>query len=268
VRLLVWEGVQAIAGLQRSGVLAVEASFGVELTMDVRALKFQAVAVAVSWLGLASVTVADPIYTFSPVAVGSVEGLSGTILADPFISRTDRPGFTQQRHSAIVEFDVAALSGVRVASWLTGTIQANDFLDTGRRDIGAVVFPGNGDVDVLDFSAAGSHVGSVSYHPTPFGADYHVAFSFNLTIPLQRLIDSGASDIAVRFEGLNFQAPSVLSTPDCCFSPTQLHVTPVPEPGTLLLFGTGAAGLIASRHRRAHGWELVSSPAADDCWNS
>jgi hypothetical protein len=193
---------------------------------------------------------AEPI-TLSPVAVGSVEGLSGTVLAEPFITRTDRPGFTQQLHSAIVEFDVTALSSVRVAtSRLTGTIQANNFLDTGRRDIGVFVFSGNGVVDVLDFSAAGSQVGSVSYHPTPVGADRAVAFSFDVTIPLQRLIDTGASDIAVRFDALNFQAPSVLEARDCCFNPTQLHVTPVPEPGTLLLLSSGIA-LLVPRARRS-----------------
>jgi hypothetical protein len=82
---------------------------------------------------------ADPI-TIAAAAVGSVNAVNGAISTEPFISRVDCAPFNQDMHSAIVEFDVSGVVGLRLArSWLTGIVSANNLLDTGPRPIRTTV---------------------------------------------------------------------------------------------------------------------------------
>jgi len=90
----------------------------------------------------------------------------------------------------------------------------------------------------------------VSYRPdVPFGQQLQVAFSFDTTASLNRLLADGATAVSIWFDALNFQAPSSVDLGHS-FLPTALEINPTPEPTTLSLLGIGLAAIGWQAQRR------------------
>src|SRR5882672_3983317 len=179
--------------------------------------------------------------TLTPEAFGSVQdnpvnGIGDIVLAIPYIANAPEP--FGNVYSAIVEYNASEFVGVTAtAAMLTGTIYANNFLDTGDRIIEALVFAGTGVVEPSDFQISAASLGVVSYHPP---IDRSVSFAFDLLPEFQALIADGSQHVGVRFAGVNFQAPSQLNVDALPI----LTVTTVPEPTSLLLL-IGGLGVLA-----------------------
>lgn len=199
-------------------------------------------------LALPGRALADPIILL-PVAVGSINALNGQIFTQDFQTFISRNHSNQ--FSAILEFDLSAFAGRPLgSSRLTGALSANNALDTGSRQIGLSAFPGNLMLEVEDLTRPAIAIGSVTYHPLPTG-DSQVAFDFDTTPTLNTLLFGGANAVGIRFDALNFQAPSTVNLAGSFFEPTRLEINPVPEPTTLSLLGIGlaATGWQARRRR-------------------
>jgi PEP-CTERM motif len=191
---------------------------------------------------------ADPIRLLLPAVVGAVndvptDGIGDVVVSDPLISRV--PG--RNVSSAIVEFDLSGLTRpVRHVHFDT-FITASSFEDTGPRTIAISLFSGNGRLDTNDFAIPALRLGAVTYDPT---ADVRVAvFEGRITPLLNQLIEEGATFAGVRYEAVNFQAPSLVQSrrPPFGFSPVMtVNTSPVPEPTSIMLLG-GAVTAAAMR---------------------
>jgi hypothetical protein len=194
---------------------------------------------------------ADPII-LQPVAVGSVNALNGQIFTQDF--QTFISSNNSNQFSAILEFDLSAFEGRRAgSSRLAGSLSANNALDTGSRQIGLSAYSGNLMLDVEDLIRPAIPIGSVTYHPLPTGEDPSVSFDFDITPAVNTLLLGGANAVGIRFDALNFQAPSTVNLPGQIFAPTRLEISPVPEPATLTLLGIGLAATGWTVRRRDHG---------------
>lgn len=203
---------------------------------------------------------ADPITVLMPVVSGAVndvpvDGIGDSLSTAPFISRVDRPGFHINVFSAILEFDVSSLAHSPIhRATIAGTIESNNSLDTGTREIALSLFVGDGQLTVADFAITAQRIGTVQYHPTPTGPEQSVSFSFPITAALHDLLDNGAMFAGIRFDAVNFQAPSALSQPFTGALPhLAIDSATTPEPTSLLLIGTGLAVLA---RRRGHHLRL------------
>jgi hypothetical protein len=189
-------------------------------------------------LALPHRAVADPVVLFAD-AVGSINAFNGQILtrdSETFISNNNSNQF-----SAILEFDLAAFAGGQVGkSRLTGSIVANNALDTGVRQIALSAYAGNLMLDAEDLFRPAITFGTVTYHPRPTGENGLVGFSFDVTSQLNTVLRGGADAVGIRFDALNFQAPSAVSLPGAV-APTSLEISPVPEPSTLSLLTIAVA---------------------------
>jgi len=191
---------------------------------------------------------ADPMI-LPPVAVGSINALDGQVFTQDFQTFISRNNSNQ--FSAILEFDLSAFAGHPVgSSRLTGAVSANNALDTGSRQIGLSAYAGDLMVEVDDLTRSAIPIGSVTYHPSPTGNDVQVAFNLAITSTLNTLLLGGATAAGIRFDALNFQAPSTVNLAGSSFGPTRLEITPTPEPTTLSLLGIGLAAIGWQTRRR------------------
>jgi len=196
--------------------------------------------------------VADPIVLL-PDATGSINAFNGQIFTgvDTFISDNN-----SNRFSAIIEFDLAPFAGGRVGSGrLTGSIVANNALDTGVRRIGLSAYAGNRMLDSGDLARHAIPFGTVSYHPLPTGENGLVTFSFDITSALQTLLLGGADAVGIRFDALNFQAPSAVSLPGAV-APTSLQISAVPEPSTFGLLAIAVAAWLSGSLAKRPSFDL------------
>lgn len=190
----------------------------------------------------------NAVVILTPTVFGSIEdsppnGIGDTVVTfvPGVIDKVSSPPAPAARvTSAIVEYDVGRFSGTTLPSVsLDGAIFANNFLDTGIRNIDILLFEGDGVLSTTDFQIAATSIGMVAYAPP---IDANVSFIFNVTDLVNSLIRGGATFIGVRFEALNEQAPSQLSS----FNPPTLTI---PEPATVALLSLGLSGIRYQRRR-------------------
>ncbi len=207
-------------------------------------------------LALPGRAAADPVRLFAD-AFGSIDALSGRIFTQD--SQTFISSNNANQLSAILEFDLAAFAGGPVGkSRLSGSIVVNNALETGVRRIGLSAYAGNLMVDIEDLDRPAIPIGTVSYHPP---RDFAVGFSFDMTSTLNTLLRGGADSVGIRFDALNFQAPSAVTMPGS-FGVTNLEISRAPEPSTLtLLTIAGAVGWARRVPRRTAATALPLASA-------
>jgi phage baseplate assembly protein gpV len=143
--------------------------------------------------------------TLNPVASGSVDQVSNTVNSIPYISNN-----SNNHYSAILEYDLSSYAGGTISSAkIAGSIAINNAGGTNPRTVAIEVFAGHsGGVAVADATASATSAGTVMFSP-PSGA----TFSFDITALVQSLLNSGATFIGIRFDGVSSnQFPSVLDT--------------------------------------------------------
>jgi hypothetical protein len=137
----------------------------------------------------------------TPVVVASIhdqprDGLGDSFNAAPFTGLLRQVSTQEDR--AIQEFDLSAYGGMTVTSaTISGQIDVNNAYDNGPRTFDFLLYAGNGQADLSDFQIVGTVVGSGSYHPP---IDTHFHFSFDVTLAVQGLLNSGAQFIGLKVD--------------------------------------------------------------------
>jgi hypothetical protein len=150
-------------------------------------------------LGVSSVACGQDL---SPAAVGSVRdsprGGAPEMLttAAPFNTLTRQVASAEDR--AMLEFDVSAFAGATLESaTVRMRIVVNNAQDNGPRLFNLEVYSGNGEIELSDFDASGTVVGSFSYHPPN---QSFVDVSIDATAAVQALLNGGATHVGVRVD--------------------------------------------------------------------
>jgi hypothetical protein len=149
-----------------------------------------------------------------------------------------------EEERGLVEFDLTAQSLVTSA---TLTFENAPYLTCcvgvtgGSYTIGVFAYTGNNSITLSDYSAVGTLLGTFSTAGlivgTPFSYDVSALFNANVGGSL----------------GIRLQALSEPGQTSYTFDKFQINTTagaPVPEPGTLLMLGSGLAGVVARCRRR------------------
>jgi len=148
----------------------------------------------------------------------------------------------QTEDRGIVEFDISGLTDPATQVELLLTRTGNTLPPTQTMVVNG--YTGNGAIELADFSA-GSQVGSFSF-------SNETSITLNVTGFVNSQIGNGFIGFSIRQDGLVFQNGTAFGN-DSSNYPVLRITTPMPEPGTLALFGLGLAGLGCMRRRRAPG---------------
>ncbi|HEX3601885.1 MAG TPA: hypothetical protein VHU84_17160 [Lacipirellulaceae bacterium] len=165
--------------------------------------------------------------TLNPVATGGVyenapyDGNADGKESAPFIA-----SINNHREDAVYEFDLTGnMAGLLQSATLTGSIVPNNSSNTGTRIDNIDIYTGNGAIDLADYSAASTRVGSVS-HPSGGSSTYNL----DIKSALQNLLTAGATKIGVRVSpGADPQGYDVLQT---SANPPQLNFSLLPTGST------------------------------------
>jgi hypothetical protein len=182
------------------------------------------------------------LFSIAIVAVCVLEGLGGKADAAPLGVTVSVSGPEIAGSAAVGAYDLTLLfdSGIAVQSW-----QFGDQLHLGN--------PGDS-LQMADDSIAGElYAGEVSFVFDLSGQlDHFTLLSIIFDVPDGNLIQAFGSiqlDQALSVIGDSLGQPLPLGVVQ--ISSPDVPTTPVPEPSTLLLIGSGAASLIARRVRRS-----------------
>lgn len=145
-----------------------------------------------------------------PVVIGSAYD------AAPFDGVANGKGTSQligningSKQHVLLEFDISAVPmGTVTAASFIGAIFPNNAFDTGTRTHEFFVYPGNGSIDIADYNAPGTSVGSISHPSGGFSSlDLDIASAF------QAVLDNGSDYLGIRIEpGNNPQGWDALTT--------------------------------------------------------
>jgi hypothetical protein len=198
---------------------------------------------------LATKVQADPIQ-LSTTAAGSLDDRNGDGVAEGgsfygVVSLT--PGIYENR--AWAEYNAAPLdAGSVLSARLSGPLESNGNWNRGST-IQVLAYAGNGMFDLDDFSRPAIPAGTF---PMPASLwDY--SFDIDVTDAVRQLLAQNASWIGFRFESLTPFENVRIGEHAGVFGVflTAEQAPAVPEPGTLLLLGTGMGTLLTRRLRRS-----------------
>ena len=190
---------------------------------------------------------------FGTVRSKNSDGLKSVLSTDLIIQvnngRTENDAFIGADDRGIFEFDISSLSNAYNSAVLS-LRTANNSEKTSTIELYG--YSGDGIVSIDDWGS-GTFLSSVTYvNPTDFSI-----VSFDITDFINSMIGSSNQWAGIAMRQITY-SPSVATnfcgtstSPRCQYQP-QLHLTAVPAPAAIWLFGTGFAGLIGFARRKQH----------------
>ncbi|HEY2251159.1 MAG TPA: cadherin domain-containing protein, partial [Planctomycetaceae bacterium] len=153
--------------------------------------------------------------------------------------------YPSEEDRAVVEFDLNGLGAVKGGT-LDLQLAVNNSLGGGIRTFAVLVYSGNGQADLTDYSVTATQVAQVNLDVSQQSGSYQIDVSGQV----QQVLQSGARWVGVRVDPVNDSAPSILvdATLTVNAAPT---IDPVPQartiyedagPQTLDLTGISAGG--------------------------
>lgn len=158
-----------------------------------------------------------------------MNGSGDSFNASPFegLLRQVNDSFSSQEDRAVVEFDLRTLGAARGGT-LDLHLAVNNSLGGGTRTFAVLLYSGNGQADLTDFSQTASQVATVDLIVSQQSSFHQI----NVASQVQQILNTGAKWVGVRVDPVNNSAPSILvsATLTVNAGPT---LNPIPQAQTI-----------------------------------